>query len=167
MHELTSNYRTKLAGMIRRVSTAKDLRELQKLDTELRQLIDAISDDIVAVSEAPVTMATTPKAPRSGKKWLDALYEPVVETYVAPEVYDHGVSGKVTVTYVKEVLGQEFYDKRQYKDPQRRNPKMNRSLKGVAVKVLMQELERVKDEVYDVLFDVSDTIERIKRNPSR
>ena len=161
--EIVSEHKRKLQEFRRRLVRADSLREFEKLDDEARELIDRISDDIIAVSEAPVTTSTIPKAPRSGKNWLAELYEPVVETYVAPEEFDYGVKGSLRVTHAEEVLGPGTYKKREYKDPQTQNPKMNRSIKGKAVRVLIQQLEAVKDDVYDSLFDVSETIDRLKR----
>lgn len=166
MSTLVESYLRKISDASRRMRSASSVADFQKLDTELRQIIDAISDDIVSASEAPVTIATTPKPPRQGKEWLAALYEPVLETYVAPVHYDYGVTGAVDVTHAEEVLEQGTYKKRQYKDVQTRNPKMNRSIKGAALKRMMQELENAKDEAYNILFDVSETIERMKRRPN-
>lgn len=159
-------YLRKIADISRRSRSASSLADFQKLDGELRQIIDAISDDIVTVSEMGSTYGTTPKPPRKGKEWLEDLFEPVVETYVAPSHFDYGVKGQIEVTHAEEVLEPGTFQKRQYKDVQRRNPKMNRSIKGVAVKRLMQELEQAKDQAYDILFDVSETIERLKRRPN-
>lgn len=163
MATLSDTYLRKIADVSRRARISETLNDFRKLDTELRQIIDAISADIVAVSEAASTYGTTPKPPRKGKEWLEDLFEPVLETYVAPVVFDYGVKGQVEVTHAEEVLEQGLFKKRQYKDVQRRNPKMNRSIKGVAVKRVMQELEQAKDQAYDILFDVSETIERMKR----
>lgn len=159
-------YLRKISDISRRSRSASSLADFQKLDTELRQIIDEISNDVVTVSEAASTYGTTPKPSRKGKEWLEQLFEPVVETYVAPTQFDYGVKGSVEVTHAEEVLEPGNYQKRQYKDVQRRNPKMNRSIKGVAVKRAMQELEQAKEQAYDVLFDVTDTIDRLKRRPS-
>lgn len=166
MSTLAENYLRKIADVSRRTRAASNVADFQKLDTELRQIIDAISDDIATVSELGSTYGTTPKPPRKGKEWLENLFEPVIETYVAPTNFDYGVKGQIEVTHAEEVLEQGSFQKRQYKDVQRRNPKMNRSIKGVAVKRVMQELEQAKDQAYDILFDVSETIERLKRRPN-
>lgn len=166
MSTLVEGYLRKISDVSRRIRAASNIGDFQKLDTELRQLIDEISDSITEVADMPVTMATTPKPPRSGKAWLEALYEPVLETYVAPVVHDYGVKGTIEMTHAEEVLRQGNYKKREYKDVQTRNPNMNRSIKNVAVKRLMQELESTKNDAYDILFDVSETIERMKRRPN-
>lgn len=59
---------------------------------------------------------------------------------------------------MKQFIGEDFVSS--FKTS---NPRMNRSSKGVAVKALMQNLEKVKDEAYDSLFDVTETIDRMKR----
>lgn len=159
-HELVSGFQRELTELRRKVVRADSMREFEKLDDDLRKLIDEISDTISDVAHAPVTLSTMPKNP-PGKKWLDDLYEEVAVEEEVP-LWEGSTEKEIKA---KSLLGKEYFKRPapRRKPVQRRNPKMNRSIKGTAVKVLIQELERVKDDAYDSLFDVSETIERVKR----
>lgn len=162
-HELVSGLQRELEEFRRRVVRADSMRDFEKLDGDLRRFIDKISNTIEDVADAPVTISTLPKNPPQGKRWLDDLYEEVVDV----EEVEMWEGSKEKEKKLKTMLGREDYtrppQRRKPVKPDRRNVKMNRSIKGKAAKVLMQELEKIKNDAYDSLFDVSETIERMKR----
>lgn len=134
------------------VRRATSRSQFEDASQDLRKLVEDISDDIVTVKNMPVTDAGEER----GERKIYASYSAQSNDtrITSPDIFtvsrgrkdpDQGRRGSVV------------------KNPRGSNPNMNRSDKGVANKVLAAKLEKLKDMAYDLLFDVDETIARMKR----